>query len=106
MTAKLEAAGEDWFDQLPWVMLSIRTTPKEDMENATLAEMVYGETVRLPGEFFNDRSHENEKQALQFLRDKVDKLKPIPTSRHGGTKHQVPGQLMDAKMVFVRHDAV
>ena len=22
LTAKLEAAGEDWFDQLPWVMLS------------------------------------------------------------------------------------
>ena len=40
-----------WTDVLPLVLLGIRTALKEDI-SATAAEMVYGTTLRLPGEFF------------------------------------------------------
>ena len=33
--------GPDWIDELPWVLLGIRTVPKEDLECSS-AEMVYG----------------------------------------------------------------
>ncbi len=40
-----------WMDTLPLILLGIRTALKEDI-SATTAEMVYGTTLRLPGEFF------------------------------------------------------
>ena len=40
-----------WVDALPLVLLGIRTALKEDL-SATTAEMVYGTTLRLPGELF------------------------------------------------------
>ncbi len=38
-----------WMDTLPLILLGIRTALKEDIS----AEMVYGTTLRLPGEFFS-----------------------------------------------------
>lgn len=40
-----------WMDLLPSVMLGLRTAFKEDL-GATCAEMLYGTTLRVPGEFF------------------------------------------------------
>ena len=40
-----------WVDSLPLVLLSIRSTLKEDLK-CRAAELVYGTTLRLPGEFF------------------------------------------------------
>ena len=42
--------GSNWIDELPWVMLGLRITQKEDL-NSSPAEMVYGDTLLLPGEF-------------------------------------------------------
>ena len=48
---KAQPQPDSWMDALPFVLLGIRTTLKEDI-SATAAEMVYGTTLRLPGEFF------------------------------------------------------
>ena len=39
-----------WTKALPLIMLGIRTALKEDLQCST-AELVYGTTLRLPGEF-------------------------------------------------------
>ena len=39
-----------WNQQLPWVLLGLRTTPKEGI-GLSAAEMVFGTTLCLPGEF-------------------------------------------------------
>ncbi len=44
------ADGEHWVDNLPIVLLGIRATFKPDI-NACAAELVFGSTLRLPGEF-------------------------------------------------------
>ena len=41
-----------WYDHLPWVLLAMRNTPKEDLCHASPCELVFGESMRLPGEFF------------------------------------------------------
>ena len=41
----------DWIDSFPLVLLGIRAALKEDLR-CTTAEMVYGTTLRLPGELF------------------------------------------------------
>lgn len=48
---KAHPSSKTWIDILPLVLLGIRTTLKEDI-SSTAAEMVYGTTLRLPGEFF------------------------------------------------------
>ena len=45
-------AGSEWYFHLPWVMLGLRTCPKEGL-NVSPAEMVFGETLAVPGEFFS-----------------------------------------------------
>ena len=44
----------DWVDTLPMALLGIRTTLKQAY-HCTSAELVYGTTLRIPGEFFTPR---------------------------------------------------
>ena len=48
----------DWFDHLPLVLQAIRTTIKSDL-GAYPAELVYGSSLRLPGDmiFASSKSH-------------------------------------------------
>ena len=55
-----------WFDQLPWTVLALRNTPKEDLQNSTPTELVFGQPVRLPGEFF-DKSLEEDSPDRNFV---------------------------------------
>ncbi|KAG8198220.1 hypothetical protein JTE90_015316 [Oedothorax gibbosus] len=48
-------ATERWVEVLPSVLLGIRSCFKEDL-GASSAELVYGTTLRLPGEFFRSSS--------------------------------------------------
>ena len=46
-----------WYDQLPWVLVALRNSPKQDLDYATPCEITFGETLRLPGEFFEEHAH-------------------------------------------------
>ncbi|KMQ85181.1 gag-pol protein [Lasius niger] len=63
-------ATEAWTEVLPVVMMEIRAAYKEDL-HATPAELVYGETLRLPGEFLQ------ETQTTGTASDFILKLKQI-----------------------------
>jgi hypothetical protein len=43
---------QQWTEALPLALLSIRISFKEDLQ-ASVAELVYGETLRIPGEFLS-----------------------------------------------------
>ena len=49
---KCQTSPQNWVNSLPLVLLGIRTSLKEDLKCST-AELVYGTTLRLPGEFFD-----------------------------------------------------
>ena len=63
MKASLKArlTGPNWNDELPWVLLGIRTAPKEDLQSSS-AELVYGEPLTVPGSFANFISWQNQDQ--------------------------------------------
>ncbi|GBO37915.1 hypothetical protein AVEN_249290-1 [Araneus ventricosus] len=44
----------DWLDALPLVLLGIRTVLREDL-NASAAELVYGSSLRLPGQLYEEK---------------------------------------------------
>ena len=100
-------ARPNWRDELPIIMLGIRTSVKEDL-NCSAAELVYGTTLRLPGEFF----HHTNTGAVDYtpfldrLRDTMSRQRPVSSKHHGKRSSYVPGALQHATHVFVRHDAV
>ena len=45
---KARLRNQNWMDELPWVLLGIRTAPKEDL-HASSAELAYGYPLTVPG---------------------------------------------------------
>ena len=39
-----------WADELPWILLGIRTAPKDELQSSS-AELVYGSLLTVPGDF-------------------------------------------------------
>ncbi len=97
-------SGPSWTQELPWVLLGIRTTPKEDL-GCSSAELVYGYPLTVPGEFVPEHSIHDPLSHLRRIRDTVRSLVPVPTSQHGAVPTAVPGNLHNAKYVFIRRDA-
>ena len=91
--------------ELPWVLLGIRTAPKEDL-GCLLAEVVYGAPLTVPGDFVANTAngHPSTDPHLLQLRDWVRFLAPVSTSQHGMTSH-IPHNLRKSKFVFVQRDA-
>ena len=103
---KCRLSGPNWVEELPWVLLGLRTVPKEDLGTSS-AELVYGHPLAVPGDFFPDGDSRSVSTELQRQRDRVGTLRPTPTSAHG-QQHihtNVSEALKKAKFVFVRRDA-
>ena len=99
--------GPSWMDELPFVLLGLRAAPKEDLGCAA-SELVYGTTIRLPGEFFEATSPSSEPDASELLtqlRATMAKMQPRETSHHRHLTAHVPASLQSCTFVFVRHDA-
>ena len=107
MKAALKARlqGPNWADELPWVLLGLRTAPKEDLGFST-AELVYGTPLTVPGEFIDLSSKFRPVCTPNDLfYTKLKNLSPFATAHHKlSSPSAVPQSLRDAKFVFIRHD--
>ena len=63
-------------DELPWVLLGLRTVPKDDL-GALSAEMVYGAPLTIPGDFITPPPEVDPAGHLWQLRDRVGALAPV-----------------------------
>ncbi|XP_011050435.1 PREDICTED: uncharacterized protein LOC105143680 [Acromyrmex echinatior] len=71
-----------WTDTLPVVLLELRTCLKEDL-GASVAELVYGTTFKVPGEFFfSEEMPSGPRIFVEDFRVIMQKLRPRPTSHH------------------------
>ena len=98
-TLRARCVGNLWHQHLPWVLLGLRTTPKEGI-GLSAAEMVFGTTLCLPGEF-------PEPPPAAFfsnLRQAFDSFAPPPPVHAQVPPSRVDRQLQDASHVFVRRD--
>ena len=115
LKGSLKAALDDgaWIDALPLVLLGIRSAWKEGA-NTTPAEMLYGESLRLPGQFiptadpFPSAALSSSDHFVKDLFSRMRQLRPVPSAHHSSSvpAGRVPLSLMEAKQVYVRHDAV
>lgn len=106
MKAALRASLVDssWVDRLPWVLLGLRSAPKEDLHSSS-AELVLGQPLRVPGEFLSGVSGLGPATVGRpaFLGE-ARVFAPVP-AHHCLPQSYVPKDLMSARYVFVRHDA-
>ena len=104
---KAQPTPSAWMDSLPLVLLGVRTALKEDTR-ATAAEMVYGTTIRLPGEFFTTSSTPspvNPSVYVSQLKTHMQRIRP-PQSRPTRRNSHVSQSLLTCTHVFIRHNAV
>ncbi|KAH9588245.1 hypothetical protein MS3_00000130 [Schistosoma haematobium] len=98
--------NDDWYETLPLVLLGIRTSLKADIQ-CSAAELVYGTTLRLPGEFFTPRSRPNfaKSDYVQRLSAFMRTLPPVST-RIQHRQVALPRELSTCSHVFIRVDSV
>jgi hypothetical protein len=98
-----QAAAADWHDHLPWVMLGIRASFREDSEFSP-AEAVFGSQLILPGQFINTA----ESPSPSFLSDLQTTMtgRLPPPTRHNSAPapSTLPEELLLARFVLVRRD--
>ena len=96
-----------WTEALPTVLLGIRAAWREDLQ-ATAAELVYGEPLRLPGECLIKRSSEDRDDAANYvkeLRQHFRAMRPVNGTHHGDRRIFVFKDLRSSEHVFVSHGA-
>lgn len=95
-----------WSEALPLVLLSLRSTVREDLQAAP-AQLVFGGLLRLPGEFFHGRPVKDDpSELLRKLSSHMTNLTPNTSSRHVKPVVFVYKDLQDCKHVFLRTDHV
>lgn len=108
LKAALMCHGGSWFTALPLVLLGMRAALKEDLQSSS-AELVYGEPLRLPGEFIAPSAVDKIEDIQNFasvLRSQMAELKPAPASRHSERHVFIHKDLPSATHVFLRDDSV
>lgn len=96
---------EAWTQVLPIILLGIRAAWKDDV-GSTSAEMVYGEPIRLPGQFLQDQKKEDrgDYDYISRLRKSMNQLRP-QVRRHGQRNTFIFKDMASTPQVFIRHDA-
>ena len=95
-------------DVLPFVLLGIRTSLKEDI-SSTAAELVYGTTLCLPGEYFTPTTTESLLDPSNYVRQLKDLMQHIhssPPRQHTNNYGNILKGLATATHVFIRQDIV
>ena len=103
---KARANHPRWMDDLPFVLLGLRTAWREDPD-CSPAELVYGSSLQVPGEFLPQASPEQTTPSTEFLRrlqGYMRKALPPPPSYHGTQRTHVPSNLASTGYVYVRRD--
>lgn len=106
-TALISHENQQWTKTLPMVLLGLRTVYKEDIQSSP-AELVYGEVLRLPGDFFKSNIDPNTpaSEILTLLRQSFDNVKSVPASNHSNQKPFVHKDLMNTSHVWIKLQSV
>ncbi|XP_046806629.1 uncharacterized protein LOC124419853 [Lucilia cuprina] len=99
---------EKWVEVLPLILLGLCISYKEDIK-ACPAELVYGCTLRVPGEFLTDtksRKVVSQSDFVNDLRSGMQSIRPQQTSNHAKRTPFIENYLSTSPAVFVRTDAV
>ncbi|GFY27814.1 integrase catalytic domain-containing protein [Trichonephila clavipes] len=97
-------ATERWTEALPIILLGLRASLKEDIL-CTPAELVFGTTIRLPGEMFDSSKPDDDVvNFVSKLKSHMQSLHPKPPKHHSKRPVFIHPGLLEATHVFLRRD--
>ncbi|RWS00893.1 pol polyprotein-like protein, partial [Dinothrombium tinctorium] len=102
---KAKEQREEWADHLPLVLLGIRSTYKEPIKS-TSAELVYGTSLCLPGQFFSNNANITEYPYVQSLKQAMHNIRASMTSHNNKDLFYTPSKIFESEYVFIRRDYV
>ena len=105
---KAQTTTHHWMETLPLALLSIRTSVKADLQ-LSVAELLYGTTLRLPGQFFEKTVTKGTIDPGSFvarLRDSMREVNPPPSRPYPHRNVHINKDLSSCTHVFVRNDKV
>jgi hypothetical protein len=104
---KARAAAANWSEQIHWVLLGLRAQQRED-NGLSPAEAVYGSPLVLPNEFLKNDEISIDNMCKKFAVTIDAPAFSLP--RHNIPADQLPAELpadlVNTRLVWVRHDAV
>ena len=106
---KCAESPTDWYDNLPWALLSLRNQPKEDLDNHSPNDFVFGGKLRLPGEFFVAQEREDKtfptREFVKSLAQRVASFRYHPPRKTNRSSH-LDSALFNPQVthVFVKDD--
>ena len=108
--ALMARQGTHWLEALPLVLLGIRSSLKEDL-HCTSAELVYGCTLHLLGDYFIAPSASAAVSAdlrsyVGRLKDFMHQFQPTPTRHHSNRSIRIPTDLAVCTHVFIWHNTI
>lgn len=97
LKSSLKAASntKNWYSNLPWVLLGIRSAIKEDI-GCCSAQLLYGQSLRLPGEFvaYEPSNNDITTESANILRNSILSSTPNSVQRPNYQRHiYVPQEL-------------
>jgi hypothetical protein len=97
-------ANKNWTKALPLVLLGICASFKEDLQ-ASVAELVYGEPLRILGELLTPTADPVDPALpITELHQHMAHLRPVPAARHVSPVTFVHSDLGKCTHVFLRQD--
>ena len=93
-------AGVDWVAHLPWVLLGLRSAPKED-SGLSSAELLYGTPLTLPGELLSV-PEAAPRAVVDYLRHVAPTSIPTRPLTYSEAVSKPLQRLQEANFVFVR----
>ena len=100
---KARPTGPNWVEELPWVLLGFRITPKEDLGYSS-AELVYGEPLTIPGELVSPKSAKSVDDLLLNFKLNITLYAPRTASHHTPAVPYLSLSLSTAKHVYVQRN--
>ena len=104
---RAQLGTHSWTESLPLVLLGIRTALKEDL-HCTVAELVYGMSLRLPGEIFSSSSLPSipDSDYVTRLKQYMSTLRATPACNPLSRNSFIDDSLSSTSHIFIRRDAV
>ena len=106
MSRSCASGSGTWMDHLPFVLLGLRTSIREDSACAP-SDLLYGTSIRLPGDMLSCSDPVPAASDFsQRLRSVMGSSVPMPIAHHCSPTSRTDPALSSATHVFLRTDAV
>jgi len=106
LRAHTDASAQTWYDKLPFILLSIRTALRDDVQYSP-SQTVFGCDLNLPSDIFIPYKQREVEDVAEYTKNLLHSMQFVPAikSRQYQSEGRLDNALENCTHVFVRNDA-